>query len=162
MEFDRRGLHAFEASRKHLAQAIVVGTGAAVLHDNTAKGGKCPAFFEPEHCERHVTDEPFRPKPGEIGKVGLGHLVIELRIDTLWHEDLFSQEVMRFSHLPLGQQNMPHMEQNKVQFGLNRQAMRVKDGMMRMMEGAVYRIVSTKNARCSLTFTALQCSQLLC
>ena len=85
-----------------------------------------------------------------------------LRIDTLCHEGLTSQKVMRFSHLPLGQQNMPHMEQNKVQFGLNRQAMRVKDGMMRMIEGSVYRIVSTKNDRCSLTFTTLQCSQLLC
>ena len=35
------------------------------------------------------------------------------RIDTLWHEGLFSQEVMRFSHLPLEQQNMPHMEKIK-------------------------------------------------
>src|SRR5438128_9097895 len=35
------------------------------------------SFGESEHLERHLTDEPFRHGPGEIGKVGLGHLVIE-------------------------------------------------------------------------------------
>jgi hypothetical protein len=33
------------------------------------------AFCEPEHFERHVTDEPFCHEPGEIGKAGLGDLL---------------------------------------------------------------------------------------
>src|SRR5215470_8138826 len=45
MEFDCRGLHDFEPSRKHLAQAIVDGKGAAVLNDDTAKCGERLSFF---------------------------------------------------------------------------------------------------------------------
>ena len=39
-----------------------------------AKGTPC---FEAEHFQRHVTDEPCRQCPREIGKVGLGQLVVE-------------------------------------------------------------------------------------
>ena len=42
-----------------------------------------------------------------------------LRIDTLCHEGLASQKVMRFSHLTFRKQNMPQMVQNKDHFGLN-------------------------------------------
>ena len=77
MEFDCCGLHRFETPRKHLAQAVVNGKGTPVLYDNVAKLTKRTPFFEPEHFQRHVTDEPFRHRPSESGKVGLGHLVIE-------------------------------------------------------------------------------------
>src|SRR5262252_9505136 len=84
MEFDCRRLHDFEPSRKHLAQAIVDGKGAAVLNDDTAKCGEQLSFFETEYFERHVPDEPFRHEPGEIGKVQFCHLLIE---DLVSHSD---------------------------------------------------------------------------
>src|SRR5713101_9718344 len=77
MKFDSSGFDHLEATGKHLAQAVVDGKGAAVLYDDVAKLAKRTPFFEPEHFQRHVTDEPFRHSPSEIGKVGLGHLVIE-------------------------------------------------------------------------------------
>src|SRR6266852_6823756 len=77
MEFDRRGLHRFETSRKHLTQAVVDGKGTPVLNDDVAKRGKRVSFGEPEHCECHLTDKPFRHSTGEIGKVMLRHLDIE-------------------------------------------------------------------------------------
>ena len=77
MEFDRRGLHRFEAPRKHLTQAVVDGKGTPVLQDDVTKLGKRASFFEPQHFQRHVTDEPCRHGPSEIGKVGLRHLVVE-------------------------------------------------------------------------------------
>src|SRR5262245_22774101 len=42
-----------------------------------AKLRKGLSLGKPEHFERHLTDEPFRHRAGKIGKVGLGHLVIE-------------------------------------------------------------------------------------
>src|SRR2546428_65916 len=48
-----------------------------VLNDDMAKRGKRVSFGKPEHFERHLTDEPFRHGTGEIGKVGLRHLIIE-------------------------------------------------------------------------------------
>jgi hypothetical protein len=77
MEFDCGGLHRFETPRKHFSQAVVNGKGASVLNDDVAQLAKCASFFEPEHFQRHVTDEPCRHRPREIGKVGLGYLVIE-------------------------------------------------------------------------------------
>src|SRR5437879_10183396 len=77
MEFDSRWLHHFEASGKHLAQAVMDGKGAAILHDNMAKLGKGAALGKAEYFERHVPDEPFCHSTSKIGKVGLGHLVIE-------------------------------------------------------------------------------------
>src|SRR5260370_6410624 len=77
MQFDRRGVHRFETSRKHLTQAVVDGKGTPVLHDDVAKRGKRVAFGEPEHFEGHLTDETFRHRTGEIGKVRLRHLVRE-------------------------------------------------------------------------------------
>src|SRR5262245_36621646 len=77
MEFNRRGLDDFEASGKHLAQAVMDGKGAPVLNNDVAKLGKRLSSFEPEHFQRHVTDEPFCHSPGKIGKVELRHLVIE-------------------------------------------------------------------------------------
>ena len=77
MEFDGGGLHCFETPRKHLAQAVVNGKGTAVLNNDVAKLAKRAAFFESEHFQRHVTDEPCRHRPSEIGTVGLGHLVRE-------------------------------------------------------------------------------------
>src|SRR6266849_11036245 len=77
MEFDRRGLHHLETPRKYLPQAVMDGKGAAILNDNMAKLGKSAALGKAEHFERHVPDEPRRHRTGEIGKVGLGHLVIE-------------------------------------------------------------------------------------
>src|SRR5207249_11542574 len=77
MELHGRGPDYFEASRKHLAQGVMDRKRAAILNDDVAKFGKGPSLFEPEHFQRHVTDEPFRHSPSEIGKVGLGHLVIE-------------------------------------------------------------------------------------
>jgi hypothetical protein len=44
---------------------------------------------------------------------------IILRIDTLCHEGLASQKVMRFPHLTFRKQNMPQTVQNKDHFGLN-------------------------------------------
>jgi hypothetical protein len=84
MEFDRRWLHDFEPSRKHLAQAIVDGKGAPVLNDDTAKRGKRLAFFEPEHFECHVADEPFCHESGEIGKVGLWPLGYRRLCKSRW------------------------------------------------------------------------------
>jgi hypothetical protein len=55
----------------------VDGKGTPVLHDDVAKRGKRLALSEPEPCEGHRTDEPFRHGTGEIGKVRLRHLVIE-------------------------------------------------------------------------------------
>jgi len=77
MEFDRCGLHRFETPRKHLAQAIVKGKGTPVLYNDVAQLAKGTPFCEPEHFQRHVTDEPFCHRPREIGKVELGHLVIK-------------------------------------------------------------------------------------
>src|SRR5262249_18228599 len=77
MEFDRGGLHGFETPRQHLAQALVKGKGTPVLYDDVAKLAQGTPFFEPEHCQRHGTDEPFRHRPSESGQVELGHLVIE-------------------------------------------------------------------------------------
>ena len=77
VEFDGGGLDRLETPRKHLAQAVVNGKGTSVLKDDMAKLAKRTPFCEPEHFQRHVTDEPFRHRPSEIGKVGLGHLVIE-------------------------------------------------------------------------------------
>src|SRR5262245_50352111 len=77
MQFDSRGLHHFETSRKHLTQAVVDGKGTPVLNDDVAKRGKRLSFGEPEHFEGHLTDEPFRHGTGEIGKVRLRHLVRE-------------------------------------------------------------------------------------
>jgi hypothetical protein len=72
VEFDGSGLDHLEASGKHLTQTVVDGKGAAVLENNAAKLAKGLAFFEPEHFQRHVTDEPRRHGAGEIRKVGLG------------------------------------------------------------------------------------------
>ena len=58
MEFDGRRLDHFEASGKHLAQAVMDGKGAAILQDNMAKLGKGVALGKAEHFERHVPDEP--------------------------------------------------------------------------------------------------------
>ncbi len=77
MEFDSRWLHHFEASGKHLTQAVMDGKGAAILQDNMAKLGKGASLGKAEHFERHVPDEPRSHRTGEIGKVGFGHLVIE-------------------------------------------------------------------------------------
>src|SRR2546422_427167 len=77
MELDRRGLHHLEAPRKYLPQAVMDGKGAAILNDNMAKLGKSASLDKAEHFERHVPDEPRSHRTGEIGKAGLGHLVIE-------------------------------------------------------------------------------------
>src|SRR5437867_6755698 len=77
MELDSRGFHRLETPRKDLPQAIVDGKGTPVLNDDMAKFAKRAPFFEPEHFERHLTNEPFRHGPGEIGKVRFGHLIIE-------------------------------------------------------------------------------------
>ena len=77
MEFDRCGLDHFETSGKHLAQAVMDSKRTAILNDNMTELRKGSSFGKPEHFQRHLTDEPFRHRPGKIGKVGLGHLVIE-------------------------------------------------------------------------------------
>ena len=53
------------------------GKGAAVLEDDAAKLATGATCGEPEHFERHVTDEARRHGTGEIGKVGLGQLVVK-------------------------------------------------------------------------------------
>ena len=50
---------------------------AAILEDDVAELAKGTPFCKSEHLQCHVTDEPCRHRPSEIGKVGLGHLVIE-------------------------------------------------------------------------------------
>ena len=45
MEFDGRGLDRFEASGKHLAQAVVDGKGTAVLDDDVAKLAQRPVLW---------------------------------------------------------------------------------------------------------------------
>ena len=82
MEFDRSGFDRLEASGKALTQAVMDSKGAAVLEDDVAKRTKCMPFFEPEHFQRHITDEPCCHRPREIGKVGLGHLVIERLVNN--------------------------------------------------------------------------------
>jgi len=77
MELDSRGFHRLETPRKDLPQAIVDGKGTPVLNDDMAKCAQRAPFFEPEHFERHLTNEPFRHSPGEIGKVRFGHLIRE-------------------------------------------------------------------------------------
>ena len=77
VEFHGSRLDHFEAPRKDFAQAVVDGEGTAVLNNNMTKLGESPPLFEPKHFQRHLADEPFRHAPGEIGKVGLRHLVIE-------------------------------------------------------------------------------------
>ena len=77
MEFDGRRLDRFEASGKHLAQAVMDGKGATILKDNMAKLGKGASLDKAEHFERHVPDKPRGHSASEIGKAGLGHLVIE-------------------------------------------------------------------------------------
>src|SRR4051794_29009486 len=61
-----------------------------------------------------------------------------LRIDTLCHEGLVSQKVVRFSHLTFRKQNMSQTVQNKDQFGLHWQALRVKDGTMSTLQGSLH------------------------
>jgi hypothetical protein len=73
-----------------------------------------------------------------------------LRIDTLYHEGLASRKVMRFSHRTFRQQNMPQTAHNKVQFGLNRRAMSVKEGMMSMIEDSLHSPIKDKCDKCSL------------
>ena len=68
----------------------------------------------------------------------------ELRIDTLCHEGLVSQKVVRFSHLTFGKQNMPQTVQNKDQFGLNWQALSVKDGTMSTLQGSLHGPIKNK------------------
>src|SRR5262249_60780472 len=77
MEFDSRRFDHSEASGKHFAQAVMDGKGAAILNDNMAKLSKGAALGKAEHYERHIANEPFCHSTSEIGKVGLGHLVIE-------------------------------------------------------------------------------------
>jgi hypothetical protein len=67
-----------------------------------------------------------------------------LRIDTLCHEGLASQKVMRFSHLTFRKQNMPQTAQNKDQFGLHGQALRVKDGTMSTLQGSLHSPIKDK------------------
>ena len=57
-EFDGRRFDHREASRKHLAQVVMDGKGAAIWQDNRAKLGKGAALRKAEHFERHVPDEP--------------------------------------------------------------------------------------------------------
>ena len=59
----------------------------------------------------HTGDDPrslqTSPKVGMNPRILSNHnFAYLLRIDTLYHEGLFSQNVMRFSHLTSGQQNM--------------------------------------------------------
>jgi hypothetical protein len=70
----------------------------------------------------------------------LGHVLLPtlLRIDTLCHEGIVSQKAVRFSHLTFRKQNMPQTIQNKDQFGLNWQALRVKDGTMSTLQGSLH------------------------
>ena len=51
-------LDRFEASRKHLAQAVMDGKGAAILQDNMAKLGKGAALGKAEHFERNLPIKP--------------------------------------------------------------------------------------------------------
>ncbi len=67
-----------------------------------------------------------------------------LRIDTLCHEGIVSQKVVRFSHLTFRKQNMPQTIQNKDQFGLNWQALRVKDGTMSTLQGSLHSPIKDK------------------
>ena len=67
-----------------------------------------------------------------------------LRIDTLYHEGLVSQKVVRFSHLTFRKQNMPQTVQNKDQFGLYWQTLRVKDGPMSTLQGSLHSPIKDK------------------
>ena len=77
VECDGGRLDRLETPRQHLAQAVVNGKGTSILNEEMAQLAKRTPFGAPEHFQRHVTDEPFRHRPSEIGNVGLGHLVIE-------------------------------------------------------------------------------------
>ena len=68
----------------------------------------------------------------------------KLRIDTLCHESFVSQKVVRLSHLTFRKQNMPQTIQNKDQFGLNWQALRVKDGTMSTLPGSLHSPIKDK------------------
>jgi len=67
-----------------------------------------------------------------------------LKIDTLCHEGIVSQKVVRFSHLTFRKQNMPQTIQNKDQFGLHWQALRVKDGTMSTLQGSWHSPIKDK------------------
>jgi len=68
----------------------------------------------------------------------------KLKIDTLCHEGIVSQKVVRFSHLTFRKQNMPQTIQNKDQFGLHWQALRVKDGTMSTLQGSWHSPIKDK------------------
>jgi len=67
-----------------------------------------------------------------------------LRIDTLCHESFVSQKVVRLSHLTFRKQNMPQTVQNKDQFGLHWQALRVKGGTMSTLQGSLHSPIKDK------------------
>src|SRR5882672_6063106 len=71
-------------------------------------------------------------------------IIYILRIDTLCHEGLVSQKVVRFSHLTFRKQNMPQTVQNKDQFGLHCQALRVKGGTMSTLQGSLHSPIKDK------------------
>ena len=51
--------------------------GGAILDDNVAKLRKSLAFGEAKHFQGHLPDEAFGHGTHEIGKTGLGQLVIQ-------------------------------------------------------------------------------------
>ena len=68
----------------------------------------------------------------------------KLRIDTLCHESFVSQKVVGFSHLTFRKQNMPQTVQNKDQFGLHWQTLRVKGGTMSTLQGSLHSPIKDK------------------
>jgi hypothetical protein len=77
MELNGSGLDHLETPGENLPQAIMDGKGTPILNDDLAKLAKRVPFCEPEHFQRHVTDQPLRHRPGEISKMRLGYLVIK-------------------------------------------------------------------------------------
>src|SRR5262245_44760930 len=90
------------------------------------------------------TVSPGSPPPMCIYRYSVSQELSRLRIDTLCHEGIVSQKVVRFSHLTFRKQNMPHTIQNKDQIGLNWQALRVKDGTMSTLQGSLHSPIKDK------------------
>jgi len=76
-ECDRGGLDHCEAPGKDLTQTVMDSKRAAILQDKGAKRGKRAAWRASEDFARHVPNEPRGHGAGDIGQVGLGHLVIQ-------------------------------------------------------------------------------------
>ena len=77
MQFDRRGLHLLEPSRKDLFQGILDREGTAILDDDAAKLREGASRRHAEHADHQRLQKPTRRLAHEHGERPFGQLVVE-------------------------------------------------------------------------------------